>query len=265
MVYDSGDGYIDDYYNQGGLFAGLCSHSMILSPISAIACIVCFYRAFVLNLKKYWIFFCPCFGALVLSASRISILGTVLAVFLIIIYASKNIFSSIKILFVSILVMMFSFPLWSGIAAGVINKQAQRTSAGGVFDSRTTKFMARFDEFTNSPIIGVGFSAIDPYGRDGYNKINGTIEPGSSWLCVLSMTGIIGFVLFVSIVFKSWINVKKSKLKHRLLFMGLLSFFIVHMIAEGYIYSAGSVMCFIVWLIIGVCYHSPFYKVNVFE
>ena len=84
----------------------------------------------------------------------------------------------------------------------------------------------------------------------------GTIETGSSWLAVLSMTGIIGFIPFLIIIYKSVKRVwsKKKTNIEASLYLGLIVFLSIHMLVEGYIFAGGSVVFFIAWLIISCCY-----------
>jgi O-antigen ligase len=92
----------------------------------------------------------------------------------------------------------------------------------------------------------------------------GTIETGSSWLAVLSMTGILGFIPFGIIIYKS---VKRVWSKRRTnieacLYLGLIVFLSIHMLVEGFILAGGSVLCFIAWIIISCCYEIDSYENN---
>ncbi len=58
-------------------------------------------------------------------------------------------------------------------------------------------------EFESSPLIGVGFDAIDlnlSSASGGYDKDSGMVESGSSWLIILSMTGLIGAILLFPVL-----------------------------------------------------------------
>ena len=106
-------------------------------------------------------------------------------------------------------------------------------------------------EFSESPLFGVGFCAIDPATGDEYDVSTGTIEPGTSWLQVPSMTGLAGTIPFVLILLSAWKNISRKKLyPQRGLMMGLLLTFFFHFFAEGYLFSAGGEMCAFAWLVI---------------
>lgn len=42
--------------------------------------------------------------------------------------------------------------------------------------------------------------------------------------------------------------------------LGFLALFAVHMFAEGYVFAAGGFLCFILWLVVGVCYDRKYSK-----
>lgn len=44
----------------------------------------------------------------------------------------------------------------------------------------------------------------------------------------------------------------------KMLFTGLFTFVLIHMVAEGYILSGGSFLCIVSWLIIGCAYDYRF-------
>jgi O-antigen ligase len=79
---------------------------------------------------------------------------------------------------------------------------------------------------------------------------------------VLSMTGILGFIPFVIIIYKSVKRVwsKKKTNIEASLYLGLIVFLSIHMLVEGYIFAGGSVLCFIAWLIISCCYEIKIEK-----
>jgi O-antigen ligase len=130
----------------------------------------------------------------------------------------------------------------------------------GVFDSRSVKWNARIDEFKKSPICGVGFAAVDINGKDFSARSDKHVEPGNSWLAVLSMTGLMGMIPFLIIIYRTCKVVVKLPRDKKVFYSGMLSFVLIHMMAEGYILSAGSFLCAITWLIIGCIFNTQFDK-----
>lgn len=156
------------------------------------------------------------------------------------------------------ILILITFPLWQSATTALQNKQKMHVGEE-LFDSRAKKFEARIDEFSSSPIWGVGFAGINPHGKDKFNKMTGSIEPGSSWLAVLSMTGFVGFLLFSTLYYKS---AKISIDNQTPYLVGLLGFYCVHMIAEGYLFAGGNPNCFLLWLIMGVAVDKKYEAIS---
>ncbi len=113
-----------------------------------------------------------------------------------------------------------------------------------------------WEKFIDQPINGIGFCSVrlvDEIAIE-HAKRTGHAESGSSWLGVLSMTGILGGSSVIIILISTIHSLQKVILLDRLrgsYLVGILIFFIMHMCAEGYIFSAGSMAFFIFWLLIG--------------
>jgi hypothetical protein len=156
-----------------------------------------------------------------------------------------------KSFLLSIGLLFSSFPLWSDKTENLLNKIEYSENQNDLTASRSMIWLARFEEFKSSPIIGVGFASIGKNDLTNVDKETGKIEPGSSWLAILSMTGLLGFISFLSLL---PINdlFKRSKTQNEKLLLSMVFFFFIHMLAEGYIYSAGSGLFFLFWLVLGV-------------
>lgn len=238
------------FHDKAGTFGGLTKHSMLLGPLCGVSIISLVYFYYVEKKRIIILLIIPCSGCLFFAASRGSIIATAIGLIVVLYNLSKSKTFFLKRLVGIFFIMILTYPLWDSVTSGVQQKLEREDL--GVFDSRTSKVEARIEEFKQSPVWGVGFSAIDPNGTDNYNKITGTIEPGSSWLAVISMLGIIGFLIVVYIIcvcFSIFYSLDFSELG---LLVGLFSFFGVHMIIEGYIFAAGSPLCYMFWLIVGV-------------
>lgn len=242
-----------DYEEAYGAFSGFATHSMILGPISGYACVGLFYLAYVKKYKVAWLLWFLCLSTLMFSASRIAFIAVIFAtVFQILSHDESH---SVRNIFLFIIGFALIFTNADFLTRRLEGKQREREMAGlGILDSRTNKWIARIEEFKSSPIYGVGFAAVDPDGKDYYNRKNGQIEPGNSWLAVLSMTGIIGMIPFVLLLYETYKRVKSHSSSDKTLYIGLFTFVLIHMIAEGYILSAGSLLCVISWLIISCAY-----------
>lgn len=253
----------------GGFFAGITNHPMLLAPISAASLITLIYYLYLNKFNKIAILVLVTFSfiALLLAASRISLAGFVAAAVFFFYRKNKNDMREFAKTGISILaIFILTFPLWNGYMEGIEkkNEAAINTETGEInlASSREIMWKQRIAEFKSSPIVGIGFCyAPLVIGRSEYsgesiiaNTGSGNIEPGSSWLGTLSMTGILGFMGILIL----WINSfrmcfkmeKKDKL-YAIYLSSMMVFWCVHMIAEGEIFSAGGVLCFMVWLGIG--------------
>lgn len=251
MVNTSG---LEVYQESVGLFGGLTTHSMLLAPISGVGAITATYIALNRN-NKYWILVIMCIGALLFSASRASLLATISGELALIYYFSAHKSIMVKRLVGIMFFAIISFPLWSGATEGINKKNKGDITSGINVDSRTLKWDARIEEWEDSPIYGIGFAAVSDRDDIGYN---GMVEPGSSWLALLSMTGIIGFGLFLAIFIRAIKRTLMTNTPMGALLGGILVLLGVHMLAEGYVYAGGSYLCFMLWLTLGCAtYYEP--------
>lgn len=251
-------GFVEEYESTVGGFGGLFIHSMILGPMASIASIYAFFKATRTNKLHYWFIWVLCVGAVFMSASRAALFSMGVSLF-VILYSLSKTKEKRRSVVIILLLLILAIPYAGVITSRVVEKQNQREELGqGVFDSRFEKISYRMQEFFSEPIHGVGFAAIDPYGGDNYNHSTGTIEPGSSWLCVLSMSGLLGFIPFFLIVLFSWrhLGQARSSCANYLLIKGLFVFFSLHLLFEGYLLSAGNPLCMIAWLVVGCAYES---------
>lgn len=255
------DGIDTDMYDVGR-FSGIASQSMTLGPFAGIGALVSIYVALFKGNKIFYIVSIACLGAVMFSASRLAFIATIAGIMFIIYKYSKSRITFTKYCLTIALVGVLSFPVWKDALTGLQAKQMSHLDDTEFFDSRAQKFDARFKEIAYSPLIGVGFSAIVPSFGDKYNKVTGTIEPGSSWLAILSMTGIIGFILFIRIYKQSFTILKKRIETKSILLMAFFILISIHMLAEGYVFATGNPLCYYVSLIMGCGYDMKYEKYN---
>lgn len=242
-----GSDLVDYQSHNSGTFGGITTQSMLLGPISGIAAITCTYFALNRN-RKFWILAIMCAGSLLFSASRSSLVATLAGEITLIYFSSSHFGKTAKRIMQVTLLLVITYPLWNGALKGLEAKNKGDITAGINLDSRGEKWEIRIEEWKDSPIFGTGFCSVSS--RDSV-AIGGKIEPGSSWLAILSMTGSIGFILFILI----FLRAAKTSLSPRRPSGAVLGAILImlgfHMIAEGHIFSGGSFLCFLVWLSIG--------------
>jgi len=241
-----------------GGYTGFFSHSMILGPIAALSMLFSFHWASSTTNIKYKIFLFSISGISFLTSvaagSRVALIaGMVGIIFYLYKMKQGNIKHFTKVMFLIITILTITFPVWKSYTARISGKMAYAANEDNMLVTRTWLWQNRIMEFKSSPLVGVGFASADTSIAKRFDPQTGKVEPGSSWLAILSMTGLLGFIptlLFILNKFRSIIRCK-SKLYHCSLLGSLLIFFVIHLFAEGYILSAGSGMFFIFWLLLG--------------
>lgn len=266
-----GINYMHNIFNSSiessGIFGGFAKHSMMLGPCGAIGMITCCWLSFQVKRRKAlnilcWVGVFLSLLSAMLSASRIASVGGIIGITTLLYIANKG--KIMKLLAESIAIialLIVSYPLYETYASPLINKQEKNEEAGSTFSSRENKWNNRIEEFKAHPVFGVGFASVDINNKTDYDLSTGALEPGSSYLGILSMTGICGSIVFIAIFYPILLKLFKSSLyspisSEKILWTSLLMFFSVTMIAEGYVLAAGSYFCFLFWLLLGVSYTS---------
>lgn len=258
-----GINYMTDNSSFGvGTFGGLTLHSMLLGPIAGIGSL--YMMALWYKTKKRWYVagVVMCLLAVLFSASRSSLMATLAGNVLMLYKMSGTGSKFMKYVVMITLVASATFPLWGSALDDVIAKNDVNVEAGSAFDSRSEKWEARTKEFKENPILGVGFASIDPNASDvsELTLATGIVEPGSSWLCIFSMTGLIGALLLLPVFYRAFFTAWRSRSELAAVITGILTLFFVHMFAEGYALSGGSFLAFCLWLAVGVAYDSKYYN-----
>ncbi len=257
-------GIPEELLTRNGFFAGLTIHALPLGAISGIGAIYMAYLAYTTKKKVYLLLSILCVMCVMFSASRIAFISLVIGFIVMLFRLSESAKKFAINVGVLILIGGVSYPIWSGAMDCVIHKNEFNIRAGSMFKSREKMWNSRIEEFCKSPVFGVGFAAIDrEISEDfGFHKETGNVEPGSSWLIIFSMTGLLGAMLIIPVLIKAYYKTFRRKTRYACFLCGLLTFFFVHMIAEGYIYFGGSQLAFMLWLTIGVAMDCSYLKSN---
>jgi len=251
---------VGEYAEHAGWFSGLFSHSMVLGPMAAIGTTYIMYQFLVSRKKILILLLIPLVGAVLFAASRTALLAMIISTVIMCYHFSINKFQFVRYMCGTIIILTLSFPLWGSAIDRVISKQMDNTNLGQ-FGSRTLIWENRLDEFKKNPVVGIGFSTVDSESGN-VNKLTGSVEPGSSWLAVASMTGIIGLIFFIWIIFEAYRNLMECKNYYSIFLSSLLIFFTIHMVGEGYVFAGGNAVCVFLWLTIGCCYDVKFFNTS---
>ena len=128
------------------------------------------------------------------------------------------------------------------------HKTAISESHGSLFYSRKELWDNRIREFKSSPLFGIGYANELPSSKDAPIDLT-EIEPGSSWLSLLSYGGVIGtasFLVFAAVLIKRLVNIRHNR--DFPFYLSLLLFMTVNASTEGWLMFAGSLMFPIFWL-----------------
>lgn len=237
--------------NQAGLFGGFYTQSMVLGPMAAVSAIYCYYNYMSKKERLFAVLGVLSAGVCMFAASRAAFIAMIVAVVVTTYYLANSKAQFSKWAIRGALILLITFPVWYGATYLMQQKSERLVEETGMMNSRMGKYQCRISEIEKNPICGVGFCAIDPQTGDNYDPGNGQIEPGTSWLAIPAQTGLIGLLIFIGLVIKSWKNYSGGKDKERALYLGVLTMFLVHFCAEGYLLSAGGTLSFLAWLTIG--------------
>lgn len=242
-----------------GGFTGFFNHSMMLGPMSSLAILISLHKAQISeNRKIYWFFlglaslaFITCVAAGSRSALLAGLLGSSFFFYKL---NQDKLTRFVRIIVGLIAFGVFSFPIWEPFTERLMEKIVYSEDQGDALVTRSFLWDMRISEFKSSPVIGVGFASVDPKISIKFNEEDGKVEPGSSWLAILSMTGLLGFIPILILLVKYLIFLLNDRIfPVRSAFLGgMMLLFVVHMMAEGYVLSAGSGLFFYFWLTLGV-------------
>jgi O-antigen ligase len=242
-----------------GGYVGLFSHSMLLGPMAAVSMLISLNWGSTTRILKHKIFFFALSGfsfiTCVAAGSRSGLLGGIAGIlfyFYKINQGSISLF--IKIIIIASGIGLLTFPLWEKYTERLRGKIEYSEKMGDAMVTRTGLWKLRIQEFKSSPVFGVGFASVTASKISIFEDSHGRIEPGSSWLALLSMVGLFGFIpfLFLFISYAKYVWTDKDDIHSSAFLGGMLFLFVVHMMAEGYVLSAGSGLFFFFWELMGI-------------
>lgn len=196
-----------------------------------------------------------------LSAARICLAASMVGMLMLVYFRYRGrIGKLLKVLVLAGGVGAAAFPVYQPYLEGIMYKQNASEEAESATSSRDALWATRLEEIHRSPITGVGCFSVDTSIQDDdkhynpYNAIMGTVELGSTYLGVMSQTGILGFVFFTLIlltaIYKCWRAIRLTDSMVPIWLFALFGAVAIHMIVEGYATHAGSMQCVFLWLLL---------------
>lgn len=236
-----------------GIFGGLFSHSMLLGPLAALVALMFLNAYLVDNQKVYILLFFLSAAAVIMSASRGATLALAVPIVYLFLFMKDRGKSRSRLVGLLMLAAVAAIPAGEKMASGLMEKQQGNVEAGGTFNSRNSKWENRMEEFKENPVLGIGFCSVDLRNTEDYNTAGG-VEPGSTHLSVLSMTGILGFIPYMLLLAGAYLCVRREASPVAKLRMSFFLAMAAHATVEGYGLYAGGFLCFMYWFVIGSCY-----------
>jgi hypothetical protein len=241
------------------LFTGLADSSMTLGPIASLSSLICL-DYFIISRNKIekgtsGVLMIISLLVSILAASRGAIGALFISVMLyLVVYFRKSIIKLLGIILIILLCLICSSSLWMPYSKVLVEKNQSRIDSDNIFSNRQLMMIDGLDDFLSNPFWGVGFSSMKNIKNSKFNG-NGTFEPPSGWLFLLSSMGLLGFLTFCKLIFPYIFRTVKSgeiSKTHSLLLAVILFYFCIHMFIEGYVLSSGGFLFFYLWLSIGL-------------
>ena len=235
-------------------FCGIFKVGMVLSPVSAIIAITsaflllegkCKIKPFLNGLILFTgIIMCVAGGSRIASVGLFLSLASLLIIKRHVLAQMLHSRLAIAMALSGTILLIASSPY----ALSVIrHKNMLGESHGSLFYSRERLWHDRIEEFASSPLTGIGYANEFPSER---NKGSLTeIEPGSSWLALMSYGGLVGLGCFL------WFSSSLARMLYRIrddgrfpICLAILLFLVINAFTEGWLMFAGSIIFPVFWL-----------------
>ena len=248
--------------NGRGFFWGVMGHSQILGAVASLSALDALRRALLSGKHRWLVFFALAVTVALLASSRAALLGLGVGAipitkmsggrghFLAAIVFAAGVFGYFFFLQeenVQSLLRVQS----NGVVAGVLSKGSNHT--------RESLWSERLEEFRSAPVFGIGY-ALGGRATKGFADNTLLEEPGTSYLAVLSTTGLagaLGLLLLATQLFwalqRNWQRIPRDV---RIFIASWGMFWLAHLAFEGYILSVGSLFCLIFWTFIAFAFDA---------
>ncbi|MGA2801090.1 MAG: O-antigen ligase family protein [Verrucomicrobiota bacterium] len=233
-----------------GYFSSFMNQCMLAGPIAGMGVGIALARALHGRSWRWSLLAVLGLVPLVAAGSRVAVLATGAAVCFLLVRRKPALGGIFALLFLGLVCGFFlqhGTDETSGEAAGALAHK-------GTVNSRAGLWQSRIEEFESSPVFGIGVAMGTGSGSEVEEGGAIRVEPGSSYLAVLAMTGAVGFVSFFSalgLLLFGYVNSQRQAGLDRDILNVVGVFLGVHGVAEGWILGFGSPLCFLFWLWLG--------------
>ena len=245
-----------------GAFTGVYSHCMVVGPIAGMACLIAFLLAVERKSIPWAIISLFCIPPVLAAGSRIACFALVtggLVAMMFLCYQYRFLFAA-AVLPIILLVIFGAGSDVNISEDSALGQMTETLRSKGSKNTREEAWNARIEEFNEYPIfgmgIGVGYTKTEA-SKDTKNELI-NVEPGSSFLAIMSMTGSAGAMAFMllslSLTRRFWKKTSTIPPIIKAEVISLLAFLLMHAAAEGWMLGVGSLLCMLFWLALGYLY-----------
>lgn len=238
-----------------GAFTGVLNHANLLGPIAGLGAALALRCWFAGAPWPALAVAAVCAAACVSAAARIALAALIITTLLLVAaYWRTAPRASVYLYTVGgacILALFLSPRLPIGIGSALAPLRQK-----GFQHTRAEHWSARWTEFRARPMLGNGIGAAQDYGSERDLQGQVTVEPGSGWLAVLSMTGLTGAAaltwLFAHLL-RCVSHIRAGRLVPDLIDPVVTVVFLgVHALGEGWFFAVGSPLALLFWLALGL-------------
>lgn len=238
-------------------FKGIFERGMTLSPVAGTLAIISAAKVIDLHTRSYRLLHVVLFviGSItcVVAGSRIAIVGLVIGLCVLLWQNYRHILALLKNRKAKIVSICCGVTILAMLPSSlnIVRYKLQiGEKHGSTFYSRQQLFSDRKEELLHSPWLGIGYANEFPSETNGGDVRN--IQPGSSWLSILTYTGVVGglvFLWFLTMMIKH-IRRKENRQPYPPAFFPLLIFLFIDAMTEGWLLFGGALMFPLFWLTI---------------
>lgn len=235
---------------------GITNERIMLSVISALVVVDALWKATLAGAtprrRRLWLIALAAAAVLTLmqAASRMALIGCVASMLYVAVAHRRYILARRKALFIAAAGATLILALGTAFfSQDILLKIFWDFEAGSLLRSRSELWTDRLGEFLDHPVLGLGFHAFDrctlPLADPDWTPACGPLEPGSSWLTLLSQTGIAGFAAF-AVWLAAWIR-RQIRAAHGYT-IAIAILLLINGVSEGWLTYTGGLVFLCFWL-----------------
>lgn len=232
-----------------GFFSGFMNQCMLAGPLAGMGGAIALARAFDSRSWKWGLLASLSIIPALASGSRVATLATAVTYCFIIIRRKPALGVLGGLFLAGAIVAFITQPETSADSSSMTGALVSK----GTVNTRAELWASRINEFKSSPLFGIGVAMGTGGGTSEEAGGNIRVEPGSSYLAILAMTGSFGTLAFcvaLGLLLANFVRLKATGVDLQIISaMGV--FLAVHGVAEGWVLAFGSPLAFLFWLWLG--------------